>query len=289
MASGYFNAFEHARVASRLSFVSDKNRIKDAAKETNKFTTSHCEGFMRLTTLFLLIAKFGEVVSNLYNDIVSTYGEQYKEEIKIQKCKTKTEQIVHVKCLSTKGDGSCGWRSILTIIMKEICGQNIPKDYVDFYKYIVLFKLSYYAFIRLIINSSNMEMSDVLSGLSGFGKKYVSLDEYFTDLMMYDYQLTLYEIELVIRFLHNVYDGDTFKCINVLLCCSNTKSKIYRLLCSTCRDIPSPIELLNYPTILLYNGHWEPVVNLKECEVITHIEPLICQTILHKLNLLKLK
>jgi len=197
-----------------------------------------------------------------------------------QECKTSGKDIrTLISTIPTVGNGSCGWRSLLTIIIHSIYGVYIPQHHDDFYKFIVQFKIILYNYIVLLINSQHLEISEFLSSVK-IDVNYTTLDEYFTALMRYDYQLTLFELEKFVLFMGQS-EYKQFKYINVLLCCIATGGNVVRSVYSTKHD-DEAYDITKYPIIYLLNGHWTPV---NECKLLKEIPVGInidCRLIKHK-------
>ncbi len=263
--------------------------LKSFAEYTQKDTATHkqtdvyvqsCQYQHRqcCNTYDELCKKFNYLINHIFEIMLNL--PQHKGTIVCDKkeCKTSGKDITLISTIPTVGNGSCGWRSLLTIIINSIYGVYIPQHHDDFYKFIVQFKIILYNYIVLLINSQHLEISEFLSNVK-IDVNYTTLDEYFTALMRYDYQLTLFELEKFVLFIGQS-EYKQFKYINVLLCCIATGGNVVRSVYSTKHD-DEAYDITKYPIIYLLNGHWTPVneCKLKEIPVGINID---CRLIKHK-------
>ena len=193
--------------------------------------------------------------------------------------KTSATDITLISTIPTVADGSCGWRSVLTIIIHSIYSVYIPQHHHDFYKFIVIFKLIFYNYIVLLINSQHLGLSEFLSSVKCDDVNYATLDEYFTALLRFDYQLTLYELDKFVLFM-----GQTkykqFEYINVLECYEQTSHRVVRSVYFTKND-DEKYDITKFPIIYLLNNHYTPVNECNLWEIPNNLNT-DCRLIKHK-------
>jgi len=179
-------------------------------------------------------------------------------------------QSEHIRCQShripietTRGDGSCGFRALLSTILNTIYNIIIPKDYSDFYKRIIDLKLIYINFIKLLFTTGKISEREYLVHCHFDNQIYRNFEVYCDALLEYDYMLSEYELQYFINMISTAYPQ--FSYVNFIICtakATNNEPVLCTITNDACYNIIEfdPYIRSTYPTIILYNGHFSQVI-----------------------------
>ena len=179
-------------------------------------------------------------------------------------------QSEHIRCQShripietTRGDGSCGFRALLSTILNTIYNIIIPKDYSEFYKRIIDLKLIYINFIKLLFTTGKISKREYLVNCHFDNQIYINFEVYCDALLEYDYMLSEYELRYFINMISTAYPQ--FSYVNFIICTAKATNNV-PMLCTITNDAYyniidfNPYIRSTHPTIILYNGHFSQVI-----------------------------
>ena len=242
--------------------LDDVAKLEAIQKHSNDFSS-----------LYTTLGFYGDISTEIYILIMSII-----ETLKVSK--TKTSEIIsyeintsspkkyEIFCVKTVANGSCGWRTLLTLIIYMNCNIIINTDCTDFYKFIVVFKMIFYKFIKTLC-VLDKEKTDKFLAEVRYKIHFKTLDEYYSALMNYNYKLTQYEVKIFMLFMNQtIIYRQAFQYMSVfILNKDNTISNMLHYLTDDkmSDEYTPPQDLRKYPSILLKteaddNDHWSCVL-----------------------------
>ena len=205
----------------------------------------------------------------LFVSMCSTFSSDIRESI-LPPIKL-VSQSEHIRCQShripietTRGDGSCGFRALLSTILNTIYNIIIPKDYSEFYKRIIDLKLIYINFIKLLFTTGKISKREYLVNCHFDNQIYINFEDYCDALLEYDYMLSEYELRYFINMISTAYPQQ-FSYVNFIICTAKATNNV-PMLCTITNDAYyniiefDPYIRSTQPTIILYNGHFSQVI-----------------------------
>ena len=244
--------------------------IKKIRKATNKQVQILCAHQQPIVKFQLLVLTLCSLFDDFANKItVAAKGICQDSVETVFECITDVVNSKHfiLNLVKTKRDGSCGWRSVISLVLKVIHKIDIPFDYQDYYKFIIDIKFMYVDFINLLIRDSLLNKSTFLEGCNLVDRIYENMDDYVNELLKFDYMLTEFELQYLLHMLSTIYPED-FAYVNVILynVSANVSFNVNPYLCMFTAKQDFAINPLNdverakQPTLVLYNGHYSPFV-----------------------------
>ena len=235
----------------------------------------HSNDFSSLYTTLGFCGDISTEIYILFMSIIETVkvSKTTTSEIISYEINTSSPKKYDIFCVKTVANGSCGWRTLLTLIIYINCNIIINTDCTDFYKFIVVFKMIFYKFIKktlCVLDKEKTDKEKTDKFLAGVRYKihFKTLDEYYSALMNYNYKLTQYEVNIFMLFMNQTIYRQAFQYLSVLIL--NKDNTITNMLHYLTDDKMSdeytpPQDLRQYPTILLKteaddNDHWSCVL-----------------------------